>query len=169
MQNRMPEIVAGSRIPDVQLASLDDRGQVRAVAARDLFAYGRALILGVPGAFTPVCSKQHVPDFIQNADKLTAQGYSHLVCMAPNDPFVLDAWARALDPGKKIEFLSDGNLDFTHALRLEAPNRALFMGRCSQRYLMIVESGIITRLRVEEDILQYACTRAADALATEAG
>jgi peroxiredoxin len=160
----MQEIIAGSRVPDVQLASLDGDGAIRAVAAPDLFAYGRALVLGIPGAFTPICTKQHIPDFIQNADRLTAVGYSHLICIAPNDPFVLDAWSRTLDPGRKIEFLSDGNLDFIRILHLEAPNRALFMGRCSQRYLMIVEDGVILRLRVEEDMLKYSCTRAADAL-----
>lgn len=160
----MQEIVAGSRVPDVQLASLDGDDAVRPVAAPDLFAYGRALILGIPGAFTPICTKQHIPDFIQNADRLTAVGYSHLICIAPNDPFVLRAWSRILDPGGKIEFLSDGNLDFIRSLRLEALNRTLFMGRCSQRYLMVVEDGVIMRLRVEEDILKYSCTRAADAL-----
>ena len=163
----MHAIITGSRIPDVQLAALDDRGEVRAVAAAELFAYGRALVLGIPGAFTPICSTQHVPDFVQNADRLTAQGYSHLICIAPNDPFVLDAFARQFDPDRRIEFLSDGNLDFTRALNLEARNRALFLGRCSQRYLMIVENGLITRIRIEEDLLRYSCTRAADAL--EAG
>ncbi len=161
----MPEIITGSRVPDVQLARLEAGDKIVSVAARALFAYGRALILGVPGAFTPICSKEHVPDFVRNADKMTAIGYSHLICIAPNDPSVLAAWAGPLDPGGKIEFYSDGNLEFTRALRLEVTNRPLFLGQRSQRYLMSIEGGIITRLRVETDLLRYSCTRAADAMA----
>lgn len=160
----MRDIIAGSRIPAIQLSFLDDHDQLHTVSSQKLLAYGRAIILGVPGAFTPVCSKEHVPDFIQNADKLIASGFSHLICIAPNDPFVLQAWARQLDPGKKLEFLSDGNLDFARALNLQTQSRALFMGYCSERYLMIVEDGIIVRLRVEEDIISYTCTRTDDAL-----
>ena len=63
----MSEIITGSRVPDVQFARLE-AGKIVSISATELFAYGRALILGVPGAFTPVCSKEHVPDFVQNAD-----------------------------------------------------------------------------------------------------
>jgi peroxiredoxin len=160
----MREIIAGSRVPNIELGFLDDHGEICSVAAPSVFAYGRALVLGIPGAFTPVCSKQHIPDFIQNADRLVAAGYSHLVCIAPNDPFVLAAWASALDPGRRIDFFSDGNLEFTRALRLETQSRALFLGRRSERYLMVVQDGIIVRLKVEEDILNYACTRPTELL-----
>ena len=78
---------------------------------------------------------------------------------------MLDAWARQLDPQGKIEFYSDGNLDFARALRLDVTNRALFLGQRSQRYLMSTENGVITRLKVEPDILRYSCTRSADAMA----
>ncbi len=40
------------------------------------------------------------------------------------------------------------------------------MGDCHcQESQMVVEDGIIVRLRVEEDIFSYTCTRTDDALA----
>ena len=96
-----------------------------------------------------------------------ASGYNQLICIAPNDPFVLKAWSRLLDPEKRLEFLSDGNLDFARALNLKVENRELFLGWRSERYLIIVENGSITRFRVEPSVLTYSCTRAVDALDVE--
>ncbi len=159
----MGNIINGSRIPDVELGRLLG-SELCAVSTRELFAHGRTIVLGIPGAFTPVCTKEHVPDFIKNAGKLKACGYTQLICIAPNDPFVLDAWARQVDPKGKIEFFSDGNLDFVSRLDLRMTNRDLFVGVRSERYLMIVHNNTIVRLRVEPNILAYTCTRAVDAL-----
>ena len=154
----------GAQIPDVPLAYLGDDGDVRTISAAKCLAEGRAAVLGVPGAFTPVCTKRHIPDFIKNAAKFETLGFRQLVCIAPNDPFVLDAWARAVDPERKLRFLSDGNLEFTRSLALDAANRELFIGTRSERYLMIVEDGTIVRLRIEPNILTFSCATADDAL-----
>lgn len=84
----MRPIINGGLIPDVQFGRMAS-GEIESVSAREFFAHGRAVVLGIPGAFTPVCTKQHVPDFVRNAEKLRASGIAHLVCIAPNDPFVL--------------------------------------------------------------------------------
>jgi peroxiredoxin len=86
------------------------------------------------------------------------------VCIAPNDPFVLEAWAKLVDPERRIRFLSDGNLQFTRALALDCENPNLFIGERSERYLMVVENGTIVRLRVEANILTYSCSGADEAL-----
>lgn len=77
---------------------------------------------------------------------------------------MLDAWSRQVDPTRKLRFLSDGNLEFTRALALDAGNRELFIGTRSERYLMIVENGTIVRLRIEPNILTFSCATADDAL-----
>jgi 2-Cys peroxiredoxin 5 len=159
----MHTIVNGSPIPKVQLCQV--RGKVlRTFPADELFAYGRAAIVGISGAFTPICTKLHIPEFIGNAKQLTAAGFSHLVCIAPNDPFVLQAWAEQLDPESAIEFYSDGNLEFTTALGLRTNISNLFLGRRSHRYLMVVLDGVIQRLRVEKDVASYSCTRPSELL-----
>src|SRR5579872_6727245 len=148
----MSPILNGSRVPAVVLGRLDGNA-VRSVSTARLIAYGRAVIMGIPGAFTPVCTQRHIPEFAQSAEKLTAAGYSHLICIAPNDPFVLDAWARQVDPSSRIDFYSDGNLEFTRALSLLEQVSHLYLGWRSSRYLMVTSDGVIQRLRVEKDVL----------------
>jgi peroxiredoxin len=154
----MRPILNGSRVPAVPLARLEN-GTLQAMPADRLFAYGRAVVMGIPGAFTPVCTQRHIPEFAQSAEKLTAAGYSHLICIAPNDPFVLDAWARQVDPSSRIDFYSDGNLEFTRALGLLEQVSHLYLGWRSSRYLMVTSDGVIQRLRVEKDVLDYNCAR----------
>lgn len=148
----------GQRIPDSALAELRD-GDLVTTRSETLFAGRNAVVLGVPGAFTPVCSQRHLPDFIQNAGRLKASGFDSLFCIAPNDPWVLDRWARDIDPGRKVRFLSDGNLDFTRRLGLLARHDDLHLGERSRRYTMIVRNAVIEKLAVETSILDYACSR----------
>lgn len=157
----MRDVIVGGPIPDVQLCLMDGE-ELRPVSARVLFAHGRVVVLGVPGAYTPICTRQHVPDFVRNADRMLASGYTNLFCIAPNDPFVLDVWARQLDPKRKLQFVSDGNLEFARQLGLHQQARNLFLGWRSERYLMIIERGIIMKLRVEPNILTYSCATSAD-------
>ena len=84
-------------------------------------------------------------------------------CIAPNDPWVLDRWARDVDPQRKVRFLSDGNLEFTRRLGLAARHEDQHMGDRSHRYSMIVRDAVIEKLAVETSILDYACARS-DAL-----
>jgi len=158
-----PTSLPDTRVPDIQLGFLDN-DNVRSLSASALFAHGRTVVLGVPGAFTPVCTRKHIPDFLNQADMFDMQGCRQLVCIAPNDPYVLETWARQVDPDRRIRFLSDGNLEFTRKLALERLNPDLFMGERSERYLMVIENGIIVRLRIEENILTYTCSQANEAL-----
>jgi len=158
-----PTSLPDTKVPDIQLGFLvnDD---VRSLSASALFAHGRTVVLGVPGAFTPVCTAQHIPDFLRQADTFDMQGCRQLVCIAPNDPYVLEAWAQHVDPDRRIRFLSDGNLEFTRTLALDRLNPRLFMGERSERYLMVIENGTIVRLRIEPNILTFSCTGADEAL-----
>ena len=66
-------------------------------------------IFAVPGAFTPGCSKSHLPSFIDAQEELKSKGVDPTVCVATNDAYVMEAWGRTsggADAG--IEFLSDG-------------------------------------------------------------
>ncbi|XXG84675.1 hypothetical protein AAC387_Pa10g2141 [Persea americana] len=48
------------------------------------------------GAFTGVCSKAHVPSYKNNIEKLKANGVDSVICVAVNDPYVMNGWAETL-------------------------------------------------------------------------
>lgn len=57
--------------------------------------------------------------------------------------------------------------NFCRALGLSLKNEELFLGVRSRRYMLIVDHLAIQRVRVEANILTFACTRAEEALLVE--
>lgn len=153
----------GDRVPQITLGRLVG-GTVEAVELQALLTRQRAVIVGIPGAFTPICTCTHIPDFIARADELRAAGFDQVICAAPNDPWTLDAWARTLDPLGKVLFLSDGNLALARALGANIVDYENFLGERSTRYLMIAAHGVIQHLTLEPHMTKLTCTRAEDVL-----
>jgi peroxiredoxin len=151
--------LTGMRVPGSLVAELIG-GEIVPLRAYDVLGKGRTLAVGVPGAFTPVCTERHVPGLVANAERLRRSGYDHIVCIVAGDPFVTDAWARQMDPKRWIRFISDGNLNLAHALGLATHEHKLFLGDRSERYMLIIDKGTIETVRVEKQITDYSCTRA---------
>jgi peroxiredoxin len=149
--------LVGSRLPAVRLGELVN-GELRSVRASEAFAAGACVIIGVPGAFTPVCSSRHLPSAVSNADRLRAAGFSQIVCVVTSDPFSIEAWSRIVDPAGKLRFLSDRNLSFTRALGLVSHEPRVFLGECSARYLLTTRDGMIDSARVEDSIFNVSCS-----------
>lgn len=57
----------------------------------------RFAFTNVQGAYTGVCSAQHVPSYKKNIDKFKAKGIDSVICVAVNDPYTLNAWAEKLE------------------------------------------------------------------------
>jgi peroxiredoxin len=115
-----------------------------------VFGGKKVVLFAVPGAFTPTCSKQHLPGFVANADKIKAQGVDTIACTSVNDAFVLGAWAASAGADGKVVMLADGSADFAKAIGLELDLSARGLGMRSQRYAMIVEDGVVKALNVED-------------------
>jgi peroxiredoxin len=106
-------------------------------------------IFGLPGAYTPTCSAQHVPGYVQQADELKAAGVDEIWCVSVNDAFVMGAWGRDQKTAGKVRMMADGSADFTKATGLTMDLTTRGMGLRSQRYSMLVVDGVVKTLNVE--------------------
>ena len=123
-------IQVGDKFPSVKLKHLTSNG-MQEVSTDELFGGKKAVLFAVPGAFTPTCSAKHLPGFVDRTDEFKAKGYE-VVCMAVNDPFVMEAWGKSANVGDKILMLPDGNGDLTKALGLEMDAQRLQPGPAQQ-------------------------------------
>lgn len=149
----------GQRLPAVHLAELEF-GEIRIRPLEKLLSGRKVLVVGVPGAFTPVCTTRHLPAFVEKAGQLKASGFDEIFCIAPNDPWTLEVWARQIDPEGRLRFLSDGNLEFIRAAGLVTRETGLFLGDRSRRYTLSVTNAVVDKLNVETDVIDVTCSRA---------
>ncbi|AVH29552.1 peroxiredoxin [Vibrio diabolicus] len=140
-------IQQGQALPVATLSELTTDGMVNHDVT-ELFANKKVVLFAVPGAFTPTCSEAHLPGYVVLADELKAKGVDLIACVSVNDAFVMQAWGEAQN-ASEILMLGDGDASFTKALGLEMDTGG-FGGIRSQRYAMIIENGIVTKLNVEE-------------------
>jgi peroxiredoxin (alkyl hydroperoxide reductase subunit C) len=110
----------------------------------------KIVVFGLPGAFTPTCSAQHVPSYVEHFDALKAKGIDEIWCVSVNDAFVMGAWGEQQQVGKKVRMMADGSGDWTKALGLELDLVAKGLGIRSQRYAMVLDNGVVKSLAVEE-------------------
>jgi glutaredoxin/glutathione-dependent peroxiredoxin len=106
-------------------------------------------IFGLPGAFTPTCSAQHLPGYIQLVDQLKAKGVDEIWCISVNDAFVMGAWGRDQKATGIVRMMADGSAAFTKALGLEFDLVAKGFGVRSKRYSMLVQDGVVKQLNIE--------------------
>lgn len=117
---------------------------VRAAAAGKTIA-----LFAVPGAFTPTCSAQHLPGFVEKADELKAAGVDEIWCLSVNDVFVMGAWARDQKAAGKVRLLADGDAAFAKATGLTMDLSGKGLGLRSARYSMLIKDGVVQTLRVD--------------------
>ncbi|AUQ73241.1 peroxiredoxin [Phaeobacter piscinae] len=144
-------ISVGETLPEATLTRMGAEGPEQ-VSMAELTKGRTVAIFAVPGAFTPTCHSAHVPSFIRNKDALAAKGVDEIICIAGNDPFVMQAWSEATGAGAAgITMLSDAECGFTDAIgmRLDAPAAGL-IGR-SLRYAMLARDGKVEIMNAEDN------------------
>ena len=142
-------IQAGEKMPSGTFGVMTESGP-GAISTDDLFSGKKVVIISVPGAFTPTCSMNHLPGFVDHAEKIVAKGVDTIACMAVNDVFVMDAWGRDRGVGDHIMMLADGNGEYAKALGLEFDGSAFGMGTRGQRFALIVDNGVVSHVAVEK-------------------
>jgi glutaredoxin-like protein len=116
----------------------------------DLFKDKTVVVFSLPGAFTPTCSSTHVPRYNELAPAFQANGVDRIVCIAVNDAFVMNEWARSQECGN-VQLLPDGNGEFTEKMGMLVDKSDLGFGKRSWRYSMLVKDGVIQKMFVEPD------------------
>lgn len=139
----------GDSIPDVTLAVMGESGPEQ-VSTGDLFSGKKVVAFALPGAFTPTCSAQHLPGFVDSADAIKAKGVDSIICLSVNDVFVMDAWGKDRNVGDKIAMVADGSGVLAKALGLELDLTERGLGVRSRRYSMVVDDGVVSALNLEE-------------------
>ncbi|TKA27620.1 hypothetical protein B0A50_04452 [Salinomyces thailandicus] len=126
---------------------------------------GRNIIVGVPGAFTPACSSQ-VPGFVNMAKQFIEKGVDSIYVIAVNDQFTMQAWKDYLKAEKApaVHFLADDTNTFTKKAGMDFDATGLLGGRRSQRYVAIVEGGVVVRVFVEDEAPSVTVTSAENVL-----
>ena len=109
------------------------------------------VLFALPGAFTGVCEKGHVPSFAKLVDDFRQKGVDEVVCLAINDPYCMNGWAKAMGTSG-ISFYADADESFTRAVSEErdCTGDALGPGLRSNRYACVVEDGVVGPCFVEE-------------------
>jgi glutaredoxin/glutathione-dependent peroxiredoxin len=153
-------IAIGEKLPKATFKEKMADGPVE-ISTDELFQGKRVVLFAVPGAFTPTCSLNHLPGYLENRDTILSRGIDDIAVIAVNDWHVMGAWAQSSGGMGKIHFLSDWDASFTKALGLDTDLSAGGLGVRSKRYSMLVEDGVVKSLNIEESPGQAAVSGAA--------
>ena len=140
-------IKIGDAIPDTTITVIDKSGQQN-ISAKKYFAGKKAVLLALPGAFTPTCSETHLPGFVVHYDDIVAKGVDIVACLSVNDAFVMKAWQQTQN-AENIAMIADGGGALTKAMDLLLQTGD-FGGTRSRRYSMLIDDGKVTELNLEE-------------------
>ena len=111
----------------------------------------KTILLGMPGAFTSVCSSKHLPGYLSNIDRFKSKGIDLIACIAVNDPFVMSAWGKQNNVDENILMLGDPFLTFTKSIGAEVDKSERGLGIRSNRYTMLIEDNKILQLQEEKE------------------
>lgn len=140
----------GSRVEPLTLNVYRDN-KWQHVKSNEVFKNRKVIVFGLPGAFTPTCSSQHLPRYNELAPTFFAQGIDEILCVSVNDPYVMEAWGRAQQCCGNISLVADGNGEFSEAIGLLVDKKELSFGMRSKRYSMLVSNAVIEKLFIEPD------------------
>ncbi|ODV84065.1 hypothetical protein CANARDRAFT_201742 [[Candida] arabinofermentans NRRL YB-2248] len=147
----MISIQVGDKIPDT---TLYEKNPTDKLSIAKEFAKKRALILGVPGAFSGACSEVMIPGYRKHLPDFISKGYEAIIVVSVNDAFVMNAWKQSfkLEPGQQtIFFLADPEAEFTKTIGMDFDAVAFFGNIRSKRYVLAIDKGEVIAEFVEPE------------------
>lgn len=144
-------VQVGDRIPSVVMPNQIGE-QVSQVDIAERIAGKKAVIIGLPGAYTALCSGAHLPSFIRTADAFRAKGVDEIICVSVNDVRVMHHWGESTGAeAAGILMLADWNSELTKALGLEFTVPALGFKERMARCAIYAEDGVVKLLQFEKE------------------
>jgi peroxiredoxin len=144
-------------IPDIHFGQLKD-GEIISLPAREIFAGGTYVLVGMPGVFTPICTNEHMPSLIEHAGEIKANGIDGIYVVSDDNVWALDHWKRSFKNHEQIEFISDGNHSFLKETRLYCTEPDLFLKAHYGRFYAVIKDNMIRRVRSEVSVLKTVST-----------
>ena len=141
-------IAVGEKLPEATFKVMTPDG-AKDITTDEIFKGKKVVLFGVPGAFTPTCSNNHLPGYLENHDAILARGVDTIAVVATNDHHVMAAWARFTGGEGKILFLADGNGDFVRKAGLETDLSSASMGHRARRFSLLAENGVVKAVNTE--------------------
>ena len=141
-------IAVGEKLPAATFKTMTADG-AKELSTTDIFAGKKVVLFGVPGAFTPTCSNNHLPGYLENFDAIKSRGVDTIAVIATNDVHVMGAWARFTGGEGKIVYLADGSGDFARATGLDVDLSQAGMGHRNKRFSLIAQDGVVKSINVE--------------------
>ncbi|SEI21335.1 Peroxiredoxin [Rhizobium tibeticum] len=150
MNKRVPFVTFRTRVRDETVEGpnpyrWDDK------TTEDYFSGRRTILFSLPGAFTPTCSTQQLPDFEKLYDEFVKHGFESVYCLSVNDAFVMNAWGKALGL-KKVKLIADGSGEFTRKMGMLVAKDNLGFGLRSWRYAALIDDGVVEQWFVEDGL-----------------
>ena len=149
--------LVGKRLPDVELGFMQGDTCVNKKLS-EITGMDRTFLFGVPQAFSPICSNNHLPVIIQNFDEFIKANFEQVCIIVPDNPWALREWKQRLGAPSGHKFLVDRNLEFINSIGLSTTCEELQLGQCSKRYALQVENFIVFDEAVEDSIFDVSCT-----------
>ena len=66
------KIKEGDKLPDAKVFVIDMNKEYehKEISTNEILNKDKVILFGLPGAFTPGCSKKHLPSFLESSGKL---------------------------------------------------------------------------------------------------
>ena len=144
------KIKKGEKLPTSEFFYIDSNGPKK-IKSIDLFQDQKTIVIGVPGAFTKVCSTKHLPGYVNNFEAAKQKGVTKIICISVNDPNVMKAWGENQKVEGKVFMAADPYCEFTKSIGAEIDRTEKGLGIRSARYTMLVENNVIKKIKEEVD------------------
>ena len=145
------KIKVGEKLPLANFYFLDQNNAVQKINSSSLFKNHKTILIGVPGAFTNICSKKHLPGYVSNYEEARKKGVTKIVCVSVNDPNVMRAWGESQNVKDKVFMAADPYCEFTKLIGAEVDKFTKGLGIRSVRYTILVENEVVKTIKEEED------------------